>query len=395
MVGFSFGMPVSRENFFDREAELARLLARTGRISDGARNDIAVIGSRRVGKSSLTNKLAEELEARGICCIQIDCEGLPLPVFLREYSTAVIGAQVQDEGVSRQFRESVKQGLSATLAALSEVLGRVRAVEVDSVLADFLRLRIEVEKLPESELKGERLYGFFSQTIALPETLGKKCVVIFDEFQETASYGIFGENDFHALFRRAVQAHKNVCYVYTGSATGMMEDIFAKPENPLAGNADILRVGPFDEENSGEFVKAGLVSGGKKIDEAVLAKLFEETGGFPAYLNWLGLRFLENPASVITEKEYGGLFDEMLSPASAVHQGISKQLVKLGSKTRKILSVIALGNSAPPKIELESGAKNVYVYLARLQNYGLVKKEAGKFSLVDPVIAEGLRRGVF
>jgi sugar-specific transcriptional regulator TrmB len=53
---------------------------------------------------------------------------------------------------------------------------------------------------------------------------------------------------------------------------------------------------------------------------------------------------------------------------------------------------LAVGYKSPPEIARESNVKNVYIYLERLQKYGLVSKYDGKYRLVDPNIREHLRR---
>jgi len=395
MVEFSFGAPVKEKQFFNRVEELDKLIRRTGKITQGIRNDVAIIGPRRVGKSSLTNKLAEQLTEKGITVIQMDCEGLTPQIFLREYSNAVIAAEVEKHNLVQKFRESLKQGVSTSIAILSEALGRIKSIEITSPLAEFLVFRIEMEKTSESELRGEKLMDFLQQTLELPEKLGSKFTVIFDEFQETSKYNVLQKGDFHALFRRSTQHQKNVCYVYTGSSIGMMEKIFGDQNNPLAGNADILPVEPFSEENSKAFLTLGLKQAGIKLEEKALNFIVDKTGGFPAYLNWIGLRLIDKGEKNISEAQAKETFDQMLSPASPIYQNISKQLVKLGPLTKKILKIIALGNVDPLKIQKEANARNVYVYLDRLQKYGLVKKRENKFYLIDPAMKKGLVENIF
>ena len=264
MVGFSFGQPVEKEYFFDRASELAILLARAESIKKNARNDCALIGPRRVGKSSLTNRVMVECRKQNIRSILIDCEGLPLSVFLREYSNALIASELDEKNLAADFREKIKQGVSEAIYILSEALGKIKAVEVKSPLIDFLALRIELEKNEESELRGGKLFDFLVKTLELPEKLGKKYLIIFDEFQDTSNYNVFEKNDFHALFRRAIQNQKNICYIYTGSSVRMMEEIFGNSDNPLAANADLIYLGPFSQQNSFDFIKQGLKENGKK-----------------------------------------------------------------------------------------------------------------------------------
>ena len=71
---------------------------------------------------------------------------------------------------------------------------------------------------------------------------------------------------------------------------------------------------------------------------------------------------------------------------------IEKQLNKLGLKTRNIMCCLALGYQTPPEIARESNINNVYVYLDRLQRYGLVRKYNNGYTLVDPIISEHLTK---
>lgn len=392
-VEFSFGMPISGGYFYNRSEEVEKLVSRIEKIKKGIRNDIAVIGPRRVGKSSLLIRIAEALGAKGIKTIDIDCEGLTIQIFLKEYGNALISEEVHEKELKQKFKEAVRHGVSSTISILSELLGRIKAIEIKSPLVDFISLRIELEKTAEEELKGEKLYDFFMKTITLPEKLGRKYVIFLDEFQETADYKIFESGDFHTLLRRSIQNQKNVCYVYSGSSIGMMEYIFSDQVSPLAGNADIMRIGPFDERNSKDFIRKGLAANGKSAEESTLDLVFERTGGFPAYLNWIGLRMLDKKEKNITGKDMEAITAEMFSPGSAVYQSISKQLSRLGAKTRRVLTIISMNTTKPGDIARESGAANIYVYIRRLQNYGLLKKEKDGFHLLDPVMAEILRSG--
>jgi len=397
-TGFSFGAPVSREWFFDRESELERVLRRVTAIKHGARTDVVLIGPRRVGKSSLAEVIASKASKKGLVAIKIDCEGLDAISFLKEYGNEVASKTMFEKTFGVALKERLHKGFTEAITALSEALGRVTGIEA-SFSRDFLKLRIEVEKAGAvGKLSDEELNELFEKTLELPERLSKevkkKFVIIFDEFQETKKF-VLPKKDFYASYRRVTQKHKNVVYVYTGSAIGMIEDVFGNPENPLAGNADMVYIQPFSKEVTKRFLEKRFQKSGKKISLDSINFLYEATGGFPAYLNWVGLRINdlfpkkgEIPTSIVKQA-----FEDMLSPSSPVNQMVGKQLAKLGAKTKRVMSVMALGFRKPGEIALESGTKNVYVYLDRLRKYGLVQKTGEDFTLVDPVIKALLEKG--
>ncbi|NYZ74081.1 ATP-binding protein [Candidatus Micrarchaeota archaeon] len=383
MVRFSFGAPVSDDNFFNREDELSYLEKRLFAIKAGSRNDIAMIGPRRVGKSSLALQMAGHARAKGFKTVFLDCEGLDFESFIKEYGNALLSAELEDRP-DMKIREALRGGTVAAIAALSEILGRVSALELSAAFADFLKLRIELERERMTGKTPQSLRELLEATLSLPAKSSSKYVVVFDEFQETATYGL--EKQFHAVFRRATQFQKNVVYVYAGSSVGMMEDVFGNKRNPLAGNADILGVVPFSEETSKRFLKAGFGSYGKSADKEALQVLWEGTNGFPAYLNWAGLRCVDFPGKNVSKDEAVRVIEEMASPLSPVYQSVEKQLGRLGRFSRLILRSMAQGNKTATTIATNVPKTNIYVYLERLRKYGLITKNEAGYKIIDPVI---------
>ena len=384
MVNFSFGAPVSNENFFNRESELSYLEKRLFAIGKGSRNDIAVIGPRRVGKSSLVLQMAEHARMKGFKSIFIDCEGLGLEGFIKEYGNAVMAAELEAR-LDLKIREALSGGASMAITALSEILGSIKALELSPVFGDFLKLRLEFEKAAFSNKAHKAsVRQLLEATLSLPSKTSSKYVVIFDEFQETAGYSL--DQPFHSVYRRVTQFQKNVVYVYSGSSVGMMEDIFGNKKNPLAANADILNVVPFNEQTAKKFLGEGFSSYSRKIDEDALRILWEKTNGFPAYLNWAGLRSLDISGKTIVKADAERIAEEMVSPISPIYQLVEKQLSKLGRISRLVLRSMANGNASPSAIKATTPVKNIYVYLNRLRKYGLVSKTSGEFHIIDPVI---------
>jgi AAA+ ATPase superfamily predicted ATPase len=392
-IKFSFGRPVLPQHLYNRENEIDRIMMRLSTIKDGVKNDVVLVGPRRVGKSSIIAYLMEHLPKAYIQPINIDCEGLNLIAFLKIYGNAIADSEIQAMGLMQKFGERLRRGFSETLSAMSEAIGRIRAVEAGTSLEEFLKFRIEFDRktFHQSPTKGE-IESLFDRTINLPNNLNKKCVVLFDEFQDTANYS-FSRGDFHANFRSKINKHKNVAYLYTGSAIGMMDSIFSDPNNPLAGGAETIYIEPFDKKTSVSFLRTRFQEAGRKISEKTALSVFNEVGGFPLYLNWVGLRvcdFVDENQNV-TKTVLKKVFKEIHTPRNPIYHMIERQLVKLGLKTRNVMFCIAEGNGTPSEIARESNVKNVYVYLERLQKYGLIRKDDHRYELIDPIIAEHLK----
>ncbi|MEE9151535.1 MAG: ATP-binding protein, partial [Thermoplasmata archaeon] len=392
-IKFSFGRPVLPENLYDRKKEIDRIMMRLSTIRDGVKNDVVLVGPRRVGKSSIIAYLGRELSKEDILPIKMDCEGLDLVAFLKVYGNAIANAEIQAMGLMERFSGRLKKGFSEALSTMSEAIGRIRAVEVGTSLEEFLKFRVEFDKTTfhKSPIKRE-IESLFDRTVDLPNNLNKKCVVLFDEFQDTATYSL-SRGGFHANFRSKMNDHKNVAYLYTGSAIGMMNSIFSDPSNPLAGAAEMIYIDPFDKKTSVSFLRTRFKEAGRKISEKTAQSVYKKVGGFPLYLNWIGLRVCDfvDENRCVTKTVLKKVFEEIPSPRNPIYHMIEKQLVKLGLKTRNVMLCIAEGYSIPSEIARESNVKNVYVYLERLQKYGLVRKKDGRYILIDPIITEHLK----
>ncbi len=392
-IKFSFGRPAPPEYMYDREKEIDRIMMRLRTIKVSIKNDVVLVGPRRVGKSSIIAYLERELPKEDILPIKMDCEGLNLVAFLKGYGNAIADSEIQAMGLMQRFGDRLKRGFSEALVAMSEAIGRIRAVEVGTSLEEFLKFRVEFDKTTfHKPPTKEEIESLFDRTMDLPNNLNKKCVVLFDEFQDTTTYSL-SRGGFHANLRNKINDHKNVAYLYTGSAIGMMDSIFSDPNNPFAGGAEIIYIEPFNKNTSVSFLRTRFKEAGRKISEKTAQSVYKKVEGFPLYLNWFGLRVCDfvDENQTVTKAVLMKVFEEIPSPRNPIYHMIERQLVKLGLKTRNVMLCMAEGYGIPSEIARESNVKNVYVYLERLQKYGLVRQDDDRYKLIDPIIAEHLR----
>jgi AAA+ ATPase superfamily predicted ATPase len=394
-IKFSFGRPVPPDQFYNRDQELNQILSRLLTIKNGVKNDITIVGPRRIGKSSIIFFLEHKLAQKGIFTINFDCEGLDLTSFLKTYGNAIIESELRGMGLMQRFGERIKRGFTESISTMAEALGKIRAVELGTSTEDFVKFRIEFDKSTSNRsITDSELEELFESTISLPNNLNKKYVVMFDEFQETVNFNL-PRGGFHANFRKSIRDQSNVAYVYTGSAIGMMDTIFSDPNNPLAGSAEIVQVRPFDRKTSCSFLENRFNKADRIISKEVEEYIFNKVGGFPAYLNWVGLRIcdLVPENKKISKNIAEKVCEEIHTSISPIYQMIEKQLVKLGLKTKRVLYFMSLGYKTPTEIGKEVNVKNIYVYLNRLQSYGLIfKNNDNNYELIDPIIIEHLKR---
>ncbi len=401
---FKFGPPFNPEELFDREREVATLVNSMKSLKEGARKDYALIGVRRIGKTSILNKAAIEGKKASSVPVLLDCEGLTLEMLAREYGAAVLDALFEKEGLINKLKIKVMDGVRGAPAnairALSELAGRTESLGI-KVANDYLELAIRIrEKQEVRKLEGAELFDYIEKTINLPEQLAKKHGVFFtimlDEFQTTAAYSK-PDFDFFAVMRRNTQKHQRTNYVLCGSNIGLMKNIVLSPDNPFGANFLIEWINPFDAKTSKGFLQKGFAEARARVNEEAQTEIIAFTGGHPAYLNWFGEQCVK--LKRVTKKEVAELEGQFLSPSGAA-PFFEKELAKI-QKTTETNSVAILRIAA--KEDIYSATEiakrlggitpgNVVNYLRRLESYGyLQRNDKNKYEFVDPMLKKYLK----
>lgn len=175
---YSTSIPVTAASFFDRESELDRLRDLVRQLLADAPAWLAIIGPRKIGKTSLLLELARRTEDPEVVFTVIDCfEELPLaPEIFRRYALrAVDGALGSD--------------LGASLEALAASPKEFRSALQHSARFNALppALRSLVLELTELSTPTDRFRDLLDLPERLAEALGLRFVMVWDEFQELAS----------------------------------------------------------------------------------------------------------------------------------------------------------------------------------------------------------------
>jgi hypothetical protein len=233
---FRTSVPVTADAFHDREAELGRLKSLVERLAAGEPSWLAIIGPRKVGKTSLLLEAARRNRGQ-VHFVTLDVletgpvsEELFRLLALRAVDSLLgpaLGASV--ELLARQ-----PAGYRAALQASPGFMGLPAA------------LRTVVLELPLLPLDpaGLRL------CLDLPERLGEaasaRVLVAIDEFQELAQLSSKrGGTDPLPLLRSVWQRHQRVAYVVSGSARTMLTELVTSERSPFFQHFSVMDLGPF------------------------------------------------------------------------------------------------------------------------------------------------------
>lgn len=367
---FRFGALALDEMFTDREREVTELKAD---VANG--QDVVVFAPRRLGKSSLMWRAAQELVAGGVLVAQVDLMRTPTKERLAAALAKAIHEQIASPVGQIKDRLRVFSGLRLT-----------PKVSVDPADGSF---SFGFDPSSQADIDAT-----LEELLALPGRIGsergRQVALVFDEFQEVVDInpGLL------KLMRSVFQEQPEVAHVYLGSRRHMMEQIFNDQNEPFWRSAKQMSLGPIPTGEFSAFAAARFSGTGKAVDKDALAAVMQATGGHPNATQEL-LYFLWEatpPSATAGLAEYRLAMENVLRSENA-HFGLLWERAPAGQ--RLMLQALAAEQPARPlsvayqrrhDLPSVSAAQTALEALVRDE---LVQRVArGEYRISEPFLAE-------
>ncbi len=251
-------------HFFARRDILDVLHKRVLGLKEGYRQNVALLGSRTVGKTSILQRFMADHDDPSVIVVYLDLEDRDFAYFTTQFVKTILYQFLKSQN------QPVHEDLKFLCAACRDTLkGTTVLVEAISALA-------KEGKYPEG----------YARLLSLPETFcaesGKSLVLIFDEFQDMADFSVPGV--FQELGKR-IMTQKNCLYIVASSYAEKARTILSEKLSLLFGNFETIPVSPFDLGSSLGLIDRHL--SGVKMGLYLKNFLADFTGGRPLYINIL------------------------------------------------------------------------------------------------------------
>jgi len=383
---FMYGKPVAKPYFVDRENESGVLLAEIGNLKDGTCMNLAVLGPRRVGKTSLIKNVILELESEAkVIPVFIDCLSMPS---IRRFSSVFVEnakkgyvEKTNDRAYLTKLNEYLKKSASEILLKFSQL---------DISIASYISIKLSMED-PKAE---EAI--LFENALNYPEELAKSkdvyFVVFLDEFAELAEKE---RDEFLKLLRTVIQQQTRVMYIFSSSAMTYMNDMVYHNKSPFYRQLKPVFIGPIPGDCARNFIKERFSLANYSIGEKALDVMMQKSNCLPDYLQRLGDALLDTAKNnPINETDVFLAYEEIFVTLDPT---FSLVFARLGENS-KIYSDIVISTARfakPSLIARDAGIPpgSLYYYIPYLINLGLIKKiEPGQYCLTDPIFKDWIIR---
>ena len=377
---YATSIPVTADSFFDREDEIARLQELVHKLRAGTPAWLAIVGLRKIGKTSLLLELSRRAAGPSVVFVVIDCfEELPvIPDIFRRYALrlvdAVLGADVGTSlealaGRPAEFRAAL-QG-SKRFDALSPILrGQILELADPRPGLDLVRSCLD---LPEQ----------------LAESLGLYLLVAWDEFQELAAAATRGRTpDLLPVMRSRWQRHCRTGYVISGSAKTMLGELVTDERSPFFQHFELLELGPFERREAVRLLRRNAPPNWP-ISASLASRAFEVVGGHPFYLQLLGeslTRQSPGDEEAALKRALQELLFSRTGRLALYFENEFQRLVGRSGYLARTLEALADGPRRLSDVARAIGGPSGSTarYLERLKD-AVVRDREGRYQLSDPV----------
>ena len=361
---FRYGIIVDEPFFIDREDEQKDIYQWLS-----TKQSIVLYSPRRYGKSSLVIKLLNQFKKKGYNTIYID--------FFRVHSK---------EKFVEIFYQEILNTLQPWEKAIKQINQFVKKIKPVITFGD--------DGNPLISIQSSESVSDISEVFDLPQKLAKNkpWIVVFDEFQDIAK---LNGDSFEKELRASLIHHDNVGYVFMGSQSNMLLNMFTHPNKAFYQFAkimelkkishDIMAQYVFDQFNKAEFKI--------KLDDA--QSIVNIADNIPHYVQYLASAVWEtafekrqvNPKTIITA--VSKILNNQLDYFTSLYQGLTpnqqKVLLALVVESENIFT-----ENYKKKYNL-SAVSTTQRAIERLIYLAIIEKVSGFYHFSDPFFKEWLK----
>src|SRR6476659_4712751 len=363
---FVYSHPLGPGEIIDRDRETTELLANAvgGHFT-------RLYAPRKYGKTSLLQRALRDGERE---------EGL-IPVLVDLYRVASIAdVTVRFE---RAYAKHLKGALRSRIEEFLQRTGIGLSLGAFGISAG-LQLNPKTDPLPA-------LHALLDLPLRLEESGGYRAFIALDEFQDVDKVP-----DLDGLIRSHIQYHGDVAsYVFAGSEPGLMKQLFEDRDRPLYGSAVPMRLGRLAAVDVGSYVAGRFEDTERSVGEA-LGPLLAAADGHPQRAMLLAHRLwaqVERGSSATLE-DWAAAHEAALDELAAEFDAEWRHL---DTSEQKTLRSILEGDGSPYRRDvlarLALTKDMVRKALPRLAASALTERNGDRHELVDPLLAEWIRRG--
>lgn len=381
-MGFTL-KPAVKENFINREDLLKEMV--TTLTDESIDMGFALIGSRRVGKTSILLEVANRLkDNENIVVVYFSVWNL-VESTLKEFSDQLI------QTILTAFKNKLPTKYKIKGLLKDKIKEILREAGFSIKILDEIEIELSRKnKVLDANILLEKIFGL---TEELSKEARVRTILILDEFPalvDVTNGKKLGEGVIRKI-RTVNERLEHTILCVSGSIRKTMEMAVLSPSSAFYRQFIIKMIEPFDKTTTGELLVTNLR---QKIEPQAVEVAHSLTSGIPFYLQLLGRQLQGVATEVIESETVKAVFEDILEEEVTII--FEEEFYRLSDKERAALRVMVeyeVGKLNDISKNLGEEVNVVSKYLEYLITKGLIQKETrGIYQIADPVFEQWLKK---
>ena len=296
----------------------------------------------------------------------------------------VVANELRKEGFESLYVNLI--GVGGVRACAERILSSIpksflEHFESLKVFLEFLNIRVGGEvKLSRTTSSTRVLEQLF-----LELSRKKKLIVVLDEVQEVKG----GIKQFLALLYRLRTTTKNLTFVFTGSAIGLMKTLLnPTPTNSLYGRSPIkIELRAWNDETALKYLEKGLSECRVSYKDEGLREAIFTLGTLPGWLSFYGLR---RCVGLSHERSLREAERESIKIAESEVSSILKARGDWAKRALRMMAYSARWSEILKETSIST--RTLRDFLQALKNLYLITEEEGIYRISDPIYRKAILR---
>jgi len=253
---FALNSYYGKEYFCDREEETKTLLQNIKN-----RNSTTIISRRRLGKTSLIQHLFNSLPPNHI--------GISLDIF----------STINRREMLNTLTTAIAMSVPEKSNFGKRIWNFIRSLQPNfsfDPLTGNPQVSIDISA-PKNDKYIESIFNFLEQQ-------PQRIIIAIDEFQQILNYP---EENTDIWLRTFIQKLTNVVFIFSGSQTHLMADIFTNPTKAFYRSTQFINLEKIDSVKYSKFIIKQFKKGNKKISNPIINEILDWTHGHTYYVQAL------------------------------------------------------------------------------------------------------------
>lgn len=377
----SIKKPVSGEDFVNRKDLLNSL------YTTYPTDNVALIGPRRIGKSSLAGEFFNTLETPNTIKVIFDVqENIGTPgKFAVRLLRLFLFAYLENTGNNDAYTIADMETDPSVLPILAGTLMSQRLQELSRFLMSYY------PPTPDTERNILKRILNFIQDFSVEREVNT--AIVLDEFHcilDLNKYKGFDNGNLLGFLRGVLSNQSRVWYLFTGSAVRIMYDIFGDKDAPFLGRVRIFNISGFNKDDTLQLVYKCIE---KPISSEATDFLYKLTKGHPFYVVVIvgASESVAGPAKIIDRNDIENAFIQELSKGALdIHcrYYFETSLEKTGAFLKEVLRALSSGPLTLTELSRKVGRRtgSLTDTLVKLNHLDLIEKDKKKYRISDDIL---------